>query len=294
MSSDAHSNPVADPLADPLALQQPVPSLAGRLRAWARAHTTLVSLPLVLLALEAAIALFDIPNYVVPPPHEILTALMNGFMAPVSSRSAFYLHIAVTAGEALSAFVLGSALGIGMGALVVQSPFARRLILPYVIGLQSVPKVALAPLFVVWFGLGLSSKIVLGVLLTFFPLMVNTAAGLASVDRDRLELMQSLDASRWKTFTTVRFPSALPFIFAGLEMAAVYSVLGAVVGEFVGGQAGLGVLILSRNATLDISGSIAALVLLAFLGLGLQKLVALVRRRVLFWAPSPDALRAND
>jgi NitT/TauT family transport system permease protein len=286
MSTEAHS--------DPLPLDRPSPGRWERIAAWCRLHTALISLPLVLLSIEAAIALFDIPNYVLPPPHEILTALVRGFAAPISSRSAFYLHIAVTAGEALSSFVLGSLLGIGMGVLVIQSPFARRLILPYVIGLQSVPKVALAPLFVVWFGLGLSSKIVLGVLLTFFPLMVNTAAGLANVDRDRLELMQSMDASRWKTFTAVRFPSALPFIFAGLEMAAVYSVLGAVVGEFVGGQAGLGVLILSRNATLDISGAIAALVLLALLGLSLQKAVAFARKRVLFWAPSQDGFRSGD
>lgn len=265
-----------------------------RITAWGRAHTAAISLPIVLIALEAAIWLFAIPNYVLPAPHEVIAALVNGFAGPLDSRSAFYIHILVTASEALSSFVLGSTLGIAMGALVIQSPFARRLLLPYVIGLQSVPKVALAPLFMVWFGLGMVSKIVLGVLLTFFPLLVNTAAGLASVDRDRLELMQSVGASGWKTFRAVRFPSALPFIFAGLEMAAVYSVLGAVVGEFVGGQAGLGVLILNRNAVLDIAGAIAALIILAVMGLMLQKAVGFARRKVLFWAPSADALRTSE
>lgn len=247
----------------------------------------------LLAFIEAWIVLFDVPGYVFPRPSEVIAALFNGFVGPVLARSSYYIHIATTATEALAAFFIGSALGIAAGTMIIQFPVLRRLLLPYFVGLQSVPKVALAPLFVVWFGLGMSSKIVLGVLLTFFPLMINTAAGLASVERERLELMQSLKASPWKTFRLVKLPSALPFIFAGLEMAAAYSVLGAVVGEFVGGTSGLGVLILNRNAALDIAGSIAALVILAVMGIGLQRLVVLVRARVLFWAPSQDALRVG-
>jgi NitT/TauT family transport system permease protein len=242
-------------------------------------------------ALEVVVRVFDIPSYVFPAPSAILMALYAGFAQSIFSRAAYYLHIATTASEALAAFAIGSALGVAVGALIVQFPLLRRIVLPYFVGLQSVPKVALAPLFVVWFGLGMSSKIVLGVLLTFFPLMINTAAGLSSVERERIELMQSLKATGWKTFRLVTLPSALPFIFAGLEMAAAYSVLGAVVGEFVGGTSGLGVLILNRNAALDIAGSLAALVILAVMGIMLQRAVAFVRARVLFWAPSEDALR---
>jgi NitT/TauT family transport system permease protein len=231
-----------------------------------------------------------VPSYVFPAPSEIFKALFAGFAEPIFSRSGYYMHITTTAIEALASFVIGSLLGVVAGALIIQFSLLRRIVLPYFIGLQSVPKVALAPLFVVWFGLGISSKIVLGVLLTFFPLMINTAAGLASVERDRLELMQSLKASGWKTFRLVKLPSALPFIFAGLEMAAAYAVLGAVVGEFVGGTSGLGVLILNRNAVLDVAGSLAALIILALMGVGLQRAVAAVRARVLFWAPSQDTL----
>lgn len=245
----------------------------------------------LLILIEAWITVFNVPSYVFPRPSEVIIALFNGFAGPILARSSYYTHIATTATEALSAFVIGSGLGIAAGAMIIQFPVLRRLLLPYFIGLQSVPKVALAPLFVVWFGLGMSSKIVLGVLLTFFPLMINTAAGLAGVERERIELMQSLKASPWKTFRLVKLPSALPFIFAGLEMAAAYSVLGAVVGEFVGGTSGLGVLILNRNAALDIAGSIAALVILAIMGIGLQRLVVLVRARLLFWAPSQDAFK---
>jgi NitT/TauT family transport system permease protein len=241
--------------------------------------------------LELFVRMFEIPAYVFPAPSEILIALYVGFANSVFSRAAYYIHIVTTATEALAAFGIGSALGIVVGALIVQFPLLRRIMLPYFIGLQSVPKVALAPLFVVWFGLGISSKIILGVLLTFFPLMINTAAGLSSVETERIELMVSLKATGWKTFRLVTFPSALPFIFAGLEMAAAYAVLGAVVGEFVGGSSGLGVLILNRNATLDIAGSLAALVILAVMGILMQWGVTFVRARVLFWAPSQDALR---
>ncbi len=260
---------------------------------WNR-HLPLLSLVILLAGWEAVIWLFAVPDYILPAPHAILAALLHGLSFRLSSPAGLYINIAVTLVEALTSFVLGSAVGVVLGAVVVESRLARRILMPYVMALQSVPKVALAPLFIVWFGLGLSSKIVLGVLLTFFPLLINTATGLASVDRDRLELMTSMRASRWKTFRYVRLPSALPYIFAGLEMAAAYAILGAVVGEFVGGEQGLGVLILSRNAALDIPGAMAALVVLALMGVALQQAVVLSRRRLLFWAPSHDVLKMDE
>lgn len=261
-------------------------SLAGLLDR----HLGLVSFVVLIALLEYGLRFFQVPDYILPTPSAIFMALVRGFAPPFLSPSQYYVNIFTTLVEALSSFVLGSLLGIVAGALVVEFRGARRLILPYVIGLQSVPKVALAPLFVVWFGFGIESKILLGVLLTFFPLLINTAAGLSGVERDRIELMASLKARRWTTFRMVKFPGALPYVFAGLEMAAVYSILGAVVGEFVGGNSGLGVLILSRNAALDIAGSLAALVILAFMGIAFQKSVAFARSRILFWAPTHDAL----
>jgi NitT/TauT family transport system permease protein len=248
----------------------------------------------LLVIIEVALRVLSVPAYVFPTPSEIFAALIRGFAAPISSPSGYYVHILTTVTEALSSFALGSLLGIVVGALVVEFRYVRRLLMPYMVGLQSVPKVALAPLFVVWFGFGIESKILLGVLLTFFPLLINTAAGIASVDRDRLELMASLKASSWTTFRLIKFPSALPYIFAGLEMAAVYSILGAVVGEFVGGNSGLGVLILNRNAALDIAGSLAALVILAIMGITLQRAVTLARNIILFWSPSHDVLARPD
>jgi NitT/TauT family transport system permease protein len=256
-------------------------------------------LPILLLIaviglIEGGLRFFQVPVYVMPPPSAIFLALIRGFDVPLASPEGYYLNILTTLTEAVVSFIIGSILGIFLGGLIVEFPRLRKLAMPYIYGLQSVPKVALAPLFVVWFGFGMESKIFLGILLTFFPLLINTAAGLVSVERDRIDLMLSLKATPWTTFRLIKFPTALPYIFAGLEMAVTYSVLGAVVGEFVGGNSGLGVLILSRNAALDISGSMATLVLLAIIGIALQRLVSLARARILFWAPSHDALLESE
>jgi NitT/TauT family transport system permease protein len=273
--------------------ERAVETLPARSLRLASGNASLISFVLLLAILEVVLTVRGTPDYVFPAPHKILYALYAGFALPFSAPQGFYVHIVTTLTEAVVSFVLGSAVGVALGTMVIQFTMARRIVLPYVMALQSLPKVALAPLFVVWFGLGMTSKIVLGILLTSFPLLINTIAGLGNVDQDRIDLMKSLRASPWKTFRLVRLPSALPFIFAGLEMAAVYAVLGAVVGEFVGGQTGLGVLILNRNAVLDIAGALAALVLLGVMGVSLQKTVAAVRRRFLFWAPSSDRLTAK-
>jgi NitT/TauT family transport system permease protein len=269
------------------------PPRKRRRRNWASEGwvITLASLVVLLLGLEALLRYMEIPAYVIPRPSDVFRSLYNGFVPGHPGSQGYYVHIWVTLVEAIASFVIGAAIGIVTGSIMSEFSIVKRLLLPYMVGLQSVPKIALAPMLVVWFGFGISSKIVLGVLLTTFPLLINTMAGLASVEKERIELMQSLRAGPWKTFRFVKMPSALPYIFAGLEMAAAYSVLGAVVGEFVGGQFGLGVLILNRNASLDISGAFAALILLALLGIGFQRTIAVLRRRLLFWAPSPDLTR---
>ena len=163
-------------------------------------HIALISFIILLILLEIFVRQMKIPEYILPPPSKILYALYAGFATPIHSYNGFYVHLAATGISAGASFVGGALLGIAMGALVVRSAFAMRLFYPYIVSLQSVPKVALAPLFTVWFGLGFESKVVLGVLLTFFPVLVNTAAGLSSVDRDRLELMASMKATGWQTF----------------------------------------------------------------------------------------------
>jgi NitT/TauT family transport system permease protein len=170
-----------------------------------------------------------------------------------------------------------------LGALIAQFRLADKLIYPYVIALQSVPKVALAPLLVIWFGFGLESKVIMTAVIAFFPIIVNTIVGLRTVDQDRIDLMVALKASRWQIFRYVRLPTALPFIFAGLDVGIVLSVIGAIVGEFVGANGGLGYLLLVYHADLKIAAMFALLVILALLGIVLHGIVQIVQRRVVFW-----------
>jgi len=185
-------------------------------------------------------------------------------------------------------------LALALGTAIALSRRVDYFLYPFVVMFQAMPKVALAPLIVVWFGLGLSSKVAQAAFTAFFPLMVNTIAGLRSADEDRVALMRSLGATRMQIFTMLRLPGALPFVMAGLEVAMVLSLIGAIVAEFVGAQKGLGVLIMSMTFTMDVAGQFSVLLVLSLLGLLLNGAIAAVRRRVLFWDASeksrPDSV----
>ena len=142
----------------------------------------------------------------------------------------------------------------------------------------------IAPLFIIWFGFGITSKIIMAGIVSFFPILVNVITGLRSTDAQKIELMRSLRASRWQTFKMVKLPSALPMIFAGLHIAVIFSILGAIVGEFVGSKKGLGNLILQMNFNLDTAGVFAALVCLSTMGITLHLVMHWLQRRVVFWA----------
>src|SRR5207249_11818717 len=165
-----------------------------------------------------------------------------------------------------------------LGALIAQFRVVERTFYPYLVALQTLPKIAIAPLIIVWFGFGISSKVIIAATVAFFPVLVNVIVGLKTVDAPKLDLMRSLSATRWQTFRFVTFPNALPFVFAGLDIAVVFSVLGAIVGEFVGSQRGLGNLILQFNTALDIAGMFAVLLLLAALGVALPLIMQAIQR----------------
>lgn len=234
---------------------------------------------------EAAVRFWEIPSFILPAPSAIGRALWVGLWVSPDSRLSYVPHILVTGGEALGGLLIGSLAGVLTGMVVAQSRPVERIVMPYVLAIQSVPKVALAPLFVIWLGYGIQSKLWIVILITFFPLLINTIGGLRSVDPDLMQLARAVGGNRWRTFRMITLPSALPFIFAGLEMAVVLSIVGAIVGEFVGATQGLGVLIQQRMALIDTTGVFAVLVLLALLGLLFSWVLKLVRRRVLFWAP---------
>lgn len=199
-------------------------------------------------------------------------------------------HIAaalwITTQEVVWGFLAAALAGFTLGVVVGETRLGRRAVMPYLVALNALPKVAFAPVFVAWFGFGVNSKIVMALFIAFFPVIVDTAAGLASVNTDSLMLFQSMESSRWQTLRKLKLPSALPFIFAGLKTAAVFSVVGAVVGEYLGGGKGLGELIRLSAQTLRIDRVFALIVYLGILGLILFGVVAWAEKKLLFWHKS--------
>ena len=235
-----------------------------------------------LLALwQEAVRLFQIPAYILPSPSSVFEALWRGL------RSGVYIeHLIVTLEETLLGFGLGCALAFLFGTVVALSRTIEYFLYPLIVMFQAMPKVALVPLIVVWFGLGLESKIISAALVAFFPLMVNTILGLRSAEEDRIDLMRSLAASPWQIFWMLRLPNALPYIFAGLEIAMIFALIGAIVAELINSEKGLGMVIQSLSFTMDVAGQFSVLLILAVLGLILNGAVVAIRRRVIFWDPT--------
>ena len=240
----------------------------------------------VLAAWEGAVRLFDIPAYIVPAPSKVFVALYRGIASMLYIR-----HLWITLIETLLGFVVGSVVALVLGTLIALSRRCEYFLYPFILMFQAMPKVALAPLIIIWFGLGLTSKVAQASLTAFFPLMVNTIAGLRSADEDRVALMRSLDASEMQIFRMLRMPGAMPYIFAGFEIAMMLSLIGAIVAEFVGAQKGLGVLMMSMTFTMDTAGQFSVLLVLALVGLLLNSIIIVIRKRLLFWDTSQDRVR---
>lgn len=232
-------------------------------------------------AWEALTRLLNVPVYVVPPPSQVLKVLIAGL-----SSGSYLGHAVYTLGEALGGFAVAAIGGIGLGMLIASSPLLERTLYPYLVAIQTTPKIAIAPLFIMWFGFGIMSKVLVAALVAFFPILVNVIAGLKSTDAQRIELMRSVRATRWQTFRMVRLPSALPMIFAGLNVGIVFSLLGAIVGEFVGSRSGLGNQVMQMNANLDAAGVFSVLIVLSAIGITLHLLMQAAQRRILFWHES--------
>jgi NitT/TauT family transport system permease protein len=233
---------------------------------------------LLLIIWELAVHALDIPDFILPPPSAIGVALYYGLTSGL-----FVKHFLVTAYETLAGFLIAAVLGISLGAVVAQFRLVERTIYPWLVALQTLPKIAIAPLIIIWAGYGIQSKIVIVTLVALFPVLVNTIIGLKTCDQGKLDLMRALDATSWETFRLVQLPNALPFVFAGLNVAVVLAILGSIVGEFVGSKAGLGNLILESNFQFNVAQVFAVLVLLGLFGVMLSAIVRMVQRRLLFW-----------
>lgn len=245
-----------------------------------RIDLALVPLALLtfLLSWELLVRWRAYPSFFLPSPGVVwarfLTLVGDGTLA---------LHMRVTLLEVFAGLALGLAVATVIGYGLAKSPLLERILSPYIVASQAVPIVALAPLLVVWFGFGSLSKILVCALTVFFPALVNTIVGIRSVEPDLRALMRSLQASRWQTLVMLEVPAALPVLFAGLKVSVTLAVIGAVVGEFVGADRGLGFLINLARGILDTPMLFVALFTLVFIALALYTAVALIEYIVLRW-----------
>ena len=210
-------------MAEIAASQTPPRRASGWRRRIARRPELVLSpvlLVLVLAGWEWGVRYFHIPSYMLPRVSNVIFGLYQGFAISPFSRGGYWLNGGVTLVEVLLGFAIGSSIGLVIGIAISQIRLLDATLRPYIVAFQCLPKVAIAPIIIMWFGYDITSKVVMVALLTFFPLLVNSMAGFHGVDLDRIELMQSLSATRWQIFWKVKFPSALPFIFAGLDIAA--------------------------------------------------------------------------
>ncbi len=235
----------------------------------------LLSVVVLLVVWQTAVVVLEVPRFILPAPTEIARAL-------VDERAVIGRNVGVT----LLELVLGYALGVGAGlVLAVVMNFARPLkaaLYPLLVASQTIPKVAIAPLFVLWFGVDLLPKVLIIALLAFFPVLINTISGLDGTDRGHVELFASVNSSRWDLYRHVKIPAAVPHLFAGLKLALTVSVIGAVIAEFVASSSGLGYLLLAYNASLRTTELFATLVVLIAIS-GLAYTVIVVAERLVSW-----------
>jgi NitT/TauT family transport system permease protein len=254
-------------------------SIWDRIPRWISIPGFILSL---LLAWHIAVELELLSRFVLPPVIDVWDALYSQVTSLLTGGPVF-TSFWITFQEAFLGLVLAAIIGIGLGVITAETAFGRNVLMPVVVAINAAPKVAFAPIFVAWLGFGISSKVALAAFIAFFPLLIDTAAGLAGVDREQLKLFQSIRASRTTTFIQLKLPSALPYIFAGLKTASVLAVVGAVVGEFLGGGAGLGQDLRVAGNRLAIDRVWGYAIILSVVGYLFYWAVSWLERRIVFW-----------
>jgi NitT/TauT family transport system permease protein len=270
-----------EPRDQTLALDEPAPPEAGRRFGGWSEHVGTILLPvgfslLVTVTWELAVRWAKVPEAILPPPTAILDQLFQHWRLLLK-------HALPTTLETLLAFGISIPLGVLLAAVMTWSPTLNKAMYPNVIFFQLIPKIALAPLFIVWLGIGLPSRVTFSLFISFFPILVATAAGLQSLPRDMLRLCRSVGASDWQVLLSVRFPSALPYLFTGMKVAVTLAIIGIVVGEFIASQEGLGFLILFASSRQQTDLSLACIVVLCIVGLALYGLVVFAERLFQRW-----------
>ena len=240
-----------------------------------------------LLALwEVLVKVVGVPAFILPPPRDLYTSFMAKYF--ILGR-----HSLITFTEAVGGFALSFVLGVGFAVGVVYSRHLQNTIYPLIVILYAMPKSAFAPLMVIWIGYGLPSKIAIAFLVAFFPIVVNTVVGLKEVEPELLDLARINRGSAWDVFKKIRLPNSLPYMFAGIKVALVLSVTGAIVAEFVAANEGLGYLVLQANYSLDTAFALVILLILALLSLALFAIVDVVQKKMVPWSAEVRQLEGS-
>ncbi|MGH6710959.1 MAG: ABC transporter permease [Bradyrhizobium sp.] len=220
----------------------------------------------VLVLWQVLVDAFQVPKFILPSPLAALSTL-------TSAKYAWLSNLWVTAAEILGGFCLGALVGVMLAVMFTWSPLISLLLLPLFVTLNMIPKVALGPLFIVWFSYGIFPNILIAFSICFFPILLTTARGLSEVEPDLLDLVKSLRGSRWTLFRKIQLPGALPYVFSGMKVGAILAVAGAIVGEFIASERGLGYLMIQVQSSLDTPAMVMAVILLTLLGVALYGLV---------------------
>ena len=242
-----------------------------------------ISLTLAILLWQLVAVFWDFPSFILPTPALVWDRLLKAIIDGSLLRNTL-----ATLQEVLVGLAVGASMATALGYLLAKSRVFERLLSPYIIASQSVPIVAIAPLLVIWFGPGIFSKVLICALIVFFPILVNTVVGLRSVPEELHELMRSLQATRWQTIRYLEIPASMPVFLGGLRIGATLSVIGAVVGELVGSDRGLGFLVNVGRGQYDTALVFVAVFTLVTLALALYGFVVLLETRLLSWRKSPD------
>jgi NitT/TauT family transport system permease protein len=229
---------------------------------------------------QLLVMLFNIKEYIIPSPISIFARL---FVPEMASNYHWLKHIKATLVEIFFGFAITAFLGIFLALVISWSNLFRQIITPLLTFFNSIPKIAMAPLFILWFGYGIIPNILIAFLIAFFPVVINTTTGLNAVEEDLLDLVRYLHARKWQVFIKIRFPNSLPYIFSGLKISSTLCVVGAIVGEFIASNQGLGYLLKDSQASIDTPPMFAGLLLISLLGIGLFGILATCERMIMPW-----------
>jgi NitT/TauT family transport system permease protein len=249
-----------------------------KVRALQRHAPSLLLFVALLVIWQLVPPILNIREYLLPSPAAVVGAALS-FSIP------WHTHLWVTTLEILGGFVLAGTAGVVLGVAIAWSPTIARALVPFLVFVNTLPKVAVAPLFLLWLGYGIVPNVLIAALIGFFPVVINTAVGLTQVDDELLDLGRVFGAPTWKVFLKIRLPNALPYVLSALKITATAAVVGAIVGEFVASQAGLGMVIVNAQTNLNTPVAFAALLWISIIGLALYGAVGLAAR---WWAPWAD------